>query len=130
MERIQDRRGLTLLIDGWEDIAKRSLYGAVLTERGKHPVVLGLTDLTGKRASADVLVGVCDNSLQKLCFSASQLGALCSDNPSVMKKLRRLWETKYSHIIVCALLLINIKQLTSIIYRLHIKRKSKNVNNL
>ena len=48
MEQLHTRRGMTLLVDGWEDAAKRSLYGVVLAETGKHPVVLGLTELTGQ----------------------------------------------------------------------------------
>lgn len=100
IKKLQKRKGLTLLVDGWEDVAKRSLYGTVLAETGKHPVVLGLTDLTGRRASADVVVDVCDESLKKLLLDISQIAALCTDNPTVMRKVRTIWETKYSHIIV------------------------------
>lgn len=100
MERLEGRQGLTLLVDGWEDIARRSLYGTVLTEVGKHPVVLGLTDLTGKRASADTVFKVCDDSLRKMCVTAKQISALCTDNPSVMIKLRREWEKHFQWVIV------------------------------
>lgn len=100
MERLQNRKCLTLLVDGWEDKAKRSLYGTVLTEVGKHPVVLGLTDLTGQRASGDAIYNVCNDSLKKLCIDPMQVAALCTDNPSVMIKVRKLWELQYKWVIV------------------------------
>lgn len=106
MERLESREGLTLLVDGWEDIAKQSLYGTVLTEVGKHPVVLGLSDLTGKRASADTVFEVCNASLQKMCITAKQISALCTDNPSVMIKLRREWEKKFQWVIVSLCLIL------------------------
>lgn len=104
MERLQNRQSMTLLVDGWEDIAKRSLYGAVLTETGKHPVVLGLTDLTGKRATAEAVVDVCNTSLKKMCVDPKQLAALCTDNPTVMIKARRDYEIQFPWIIVSTIL--------------------------
>ena len=100
IERLQKRKGLTLLVDGWEDIAKRSLYGTVITEVGQHPVVLGLTDLTGKRANADNIRKVCQDDLKKMCIDPRQLAGMCTDNPTVMRKVRKDWELLYTWIIV------------------------------
>ena len=52
MAYMKDQKRLTLLIDGWEDILKRSLYGSVTAQTGQYPSVLSLTDMTGERASA------------------------------------------------------------------------------
>ena len=100
MERLQERKFLTLLVDGWEDIARRSLYGTVLTEVDHHPVVLGLTDLTGKRANAETIVGLCIEDLKAMFVDPSQVAALCTDNPSVMKKTRKDWEILFPWVIV------------------------------
>lgn len=100
MEDLKDRKFLTLLVDGWEDVAGRSLYGTVVAEPGKQPVVLGLTDLTGKRATADAIVDVCNENRQKMGIEPRQIAALCTDNPSTMISARRKWETMYPWVIV------------------------------
>ncbi|KAF8225744.1 hypothetical protein L208DRAFT_1408030 [Tricholoma matsutake] len=46
-----DRKRLTLLIDGWEDILRPSLYGSVAVEVGQYLSVLSLTDMTGNHAT-------------------------------------------------------------------------------
>ncbi|KAK7045152.1 hypothetical protein R3P38DRAFT_3433925 [Favolaschia claudopus] len=53
VERLKKRKMLTLLLDGWEDALRRSLYGSLAAGVGEYPVVLGLNDLTGSRGSAD-----------------------------------------------------------------------------
>lgn len=45
IERLKDRKQLTLLIDGWEDKLKQSSYGAIAAEVHQFPVVLSLTNL-------------------------------------------------------------------------------------
>ncbi|KAI0747746.1 hypothetical protein C8Q80DRAFT_1353696 [Daedaleopsis nitida] len=63
--RLQKMKLLTLMIDGWEDVLRRSVYGSLLAELGIRPVVLGLTDLTGQRATADNIVAVIELSMKK-----------------------------------------------------------------
>ena len=63
---LKSRMNMTLLVDGWEDIAQRSLYGTVVAEVRESPVVLGLSDLTGKRATADAIVAVCEENILPL----------------------------------------------------------------
>lgn len=53
MEAISERKGLTMLCNGWEDTARRSLYASIAAEVGQHPVILGLVDMTGQRATQD-----------------------------------------------------------------------------
>jgi len=47
VERVKGRKRLTLLIDGWEDRLKQSLYRTVTSEVNQYPVMLSLWDLTG-----------------------------------------------------------------------------------
>ena len=58
VDRIKQRKRLMLLIDGWEDKLKRSLYGIVASEVNQYPVVLSLQDLTGHRGSAEKLIEI------------------------------------------------------------------------
>jgi hypothetical protein len=53
MAYMKNWKRLTLLIDGWEDILKRSLYGSATAQIGQYPSVLSLTDMTGEHASAE-----------------------------------------------------------------------------
>ena len=105
-EKLKERKLVTLLTDGWEDILRRSVYGTVAAEVGARPIVLGLSDLTGRRATAENIVDVIELSMKKMSLDASQVIALFTDNPTVMQAVRRQMETKYRHILVCALNLI------------------------
>ena len=58
LNRLEGRNNLTYLMDGWEDSQKRSIYGCMVAEVSNFPVVLGLEELTGVRATADHLVDV------------------------------------------------------------------------
>lgn len=66
VDRLKQHSKLTLLIDGWEDKMKRSLYGTVAAEVGQYPVVLGLEDMTGNRGSADRIVEVSQNAMKSM----------------------------------------------------------------
>jgi hypothetical protein len=44
---LKERKRLTLLLDGWEDKIRRSLYGCLAAEVNQRPVVLSLEDMTG-----------------------------------------------------------------------------------
>ena len=105
MKSLKEQKFLTLLVDGWEDAAGRSLYGTIVAKVRKHPVVLGLSDLTGKGATADAIVNACLKNCQKMGINAHQLSAMCTDNPTTMISARRKWEDKYPWIIVCIKLL-------------------------
>ena len=56
MEEMKAREGLTSLYDGWEDAAVRSIHVTVAAEVGKPPIVLGLTNTTGQRATASAII--------------------------------------------------------------------------
>jgi hypothetical protein len=88
---LEGRRNLTYLLDGWEDRSRRSIYGSVIAEVGEHPVVLGLKDLTGHRATADKLVEVSDEVLKRKSVSPACILAVCTDNPTTMQAFRRKW---------------------------------------
>ncbi|EPS95959.1 hypothetical protein FOMPIDRAFT_1077798, partial [Fomitopsis schrenkii] len=93
--RLKKRESLTLMTDGWEDRLRRSIYGTLLAEVGFRPVVLGLEDLTGKRATADAVLTVVEGALQKKEVSPSQVVALVTDNPTTMTAFRRNYQLRY-----------------------------------
>ena len=98
--RLKERKLLTLLTDGWEDILRRSVYGFLVAEVAMRPVVLGLSDLTGHRGTAEKLLEVLEHAMKKSGLDWSQIIALITDNPTVMKALRRLAMGSHPHIIV------------------------------
>lgn len=98
--RLKKRESLTLMTDGWEDRLRRSIYGTLLAEVGFRPVVLGLEDLTGKRATADAVLTVVEGALQKKEVSPSQVVALVTDNPTTMTAFRRNYQLRYPWTIV------------------------------
>ncbi|THG97345.1 hypothetical protein EW145_g7636 [Phellinidium pouzarii] len=102
MEQLQEWKFLTMMADGWEDAAGRSIYGVVAAEVKKDPVVLGLSDLTGQQATAGAVVTVCNENMAKMDLKARQSAALCTDNPTTMIAARRLWVETYTWMIVYA----------------------------
>ncbi|KAJ3990836.1 ribonuclease H-like domain-containing protein [Lentinula boryana] len=96
-------RSETLLIDGWEDILRRSIYGVATAHVGKPSVVLGLRDLTGHRGNAAKIVETAQSCLTEMgVVDAGCLLAVVTDNPSVMQKFRKEIEQLYSWIITLA----------------------------
>ena len=65
-----------------------------------RPVVLGRSDLTGHRGTAEKLLEVLEHAMKKSGLDWSQIIALITDNPTVMKALRRLAMGSHPHIIV------------------------------
>jgi len=100
IKRLKGRNNLTYLMDGWEDLQRRSVYGSMLAEVSKFPVILGLEELTGVRATADHLVEVSNRAMAKKSVQTSSIIAVCTDNPMTMQAFRRKWTTEHSWIIV------------------------------
>lgn len=92
---------LTLLFDGWEDKARRSLYGSVAAQVSKPPTVLALTELTGHRGNADKYVETLENATGSMGIQgATNIVALTTDNPTVMQSFRRKYVQLHYWIIV------------------------------
>ncbi|KAF9241820.1 ribonuclease H-like domain-containing protein [Melanogaster broomeanus] len=90
IDRLKPRKKLTLLLDGWEDLLKRSLYGSVAVEVNHHPVVLALQDMTGSRGTAENLVTISQKAMTKMEIGdGKNLIAVTTDNPTVMQAFRR-----------------------------------------
>lgn len=104
-DELAKRQSMTLLIDGWEDLAGRSLYGTVISGVEAMPIVLGLSDLTGKRGTADALVDVCVESMKRKEIDVRRIAALCTDDPTVMRSARSKIELKFPWILVSNMLL-------------------------
>lgn len=100
MSRLALMHCITLLVDGWDDTVRRSLYGTLACERAETPVMLGLEDMTGQRGNSEAVLRVVENAMKSMDVSGNQVIAAVSDDPTTMRKYRRLLEEKYPKIIV------------------------------
>lgn len=101
MARLKSRKKLTLLFDGWEDKLRRSLYGTVAAELGSPPTVLSLDELTGHRGSAVQYLETLKGALKKMDISdARNIIALTTDDPTVMRALRRMFGEEFYWVLV------------------------------
>jgi len=101
LERLKGRNNMTFLLDGWDDAMWRSIYGSILAEVAVHPIVLGLQEMTGRRATAENLVEVSDGSLQRKGVNPTAVIAVCTDNPMTMRAFHCISTQKYPWILVC-----------------------------
>lgn len=101
-DRVKKRKRLTLLIDGWEDRLKRSLYATVASEVNQYPVVLSLEDMTGHRGSADKILETSQKALDTMEIGdGHNLIALTTDNPTVMQSFRGKFRNRFIWVLVC-----------------------------
>lgn len=91
---------ITLNVDGWDDAQRRSVYGTVAARHAATPRVLGLTNMTGIRGSADAIANVVELDAKRYSLDwKNQVIACVTDNPNVMKSVRRKLEVAHPHII-------------------------------
>ncbi|KAK7008485.1 DUF659 domain-containing protein [Favolaschia claudopus] len=96
-------REATLLIDGWEDLLRRSLYGKAAARIGQPSTILGLKDVTGQCGQATTILETAESAMADMGIeNASCFLALVTDNPNVMKSFRKLFEKKYIWILILA----------------------------
>ncbi|KAI0349849.1 hypothetical protein OH77DRAFT_1507314 [Trametes cingulata] len=74
MRQLEARNNLTLLLDGWEDVLKRSLYGSVAAKVNQCPVVLTI----------NTLLSVTDKALDQMQVNPRKFIACTKDNPTTM----------------------------------------------
>ncbi|KAG1735804.1 hypothetical protein EDB19DRAFT_1830154 [Suillus lakei] len=79
VDRPKGRRLLTLLLNGWEDMLRRSLYGSLAAEVKQHPIILALEDMMGVHSVESFKL----NSIG--CSMNTLLGKIFSHGP--MKKI-------------------------------------------
>jgi len=103
IDTLKSQKLSTLLIDGWEDKLRRSLYGTVAANIAQHPTILGLNDLTGYRGSADKLLEVAKEAMNNMELPPRNVIAVTTDNPTTMQAFRRKLQTEYPWVIVRAL---------------------------
>ncbi|KAF8162669.1 ribonuclease H-like domain-containing protein [Crassisporium funariophilum] len=99
---LQGRNNLTYLMDGWEDIQQRSVYGSMLAEVLEFPVVLGLEELTRVRATAENLHQLSNRAVAKKNVKTTSIIAVCTDNPTTMQAFCRMWTQEHPWIIPIA----------------------------
>ncbi|KAJ7069348.1 ribonuclease H-like domain-containing protein [Mycena amicta] len=96
-------RSGTLLIDGWEDELRRSLYGTAAARVDEPTIVMGLNDVTGNRGSAPKILEAAELAMAEMGIEdASCFLAAVTDNPNVMKVFRNLLEKSYPWLITLA----------------------------
>jgi hypothetical protein len=101
MAYMKDWKRLTLLIDGWEDILKRSLYRSVAVQIGQYPSILSLTDMTGERASVEGIFGAVKDALATMgSGDGRNFIAATTDNPTVMQSFQRKFKAEYFWLLV------------------------------
>ena len=99
-QRLKMMKYLTTMVDGWDDCVKRSIYGSLVTAPKERPVILGLADLTGERSTANKIVEISDEALKKKNVEPENVTAIVTDNPTMMKAVRRKWTEKYPWVLV------------------------------
>jgi len=113
VDRLKGRRLLTLLLDGWEDKLRRSLYGSLAAEVKQHPIVLALEDMTGVRGTADNLMATSEKAMKAMEIGdAKKIVAVTTDNLTVMQSFRRKFQTKYYWVLVSVEILLQATKLT------------------
>jgi hypothetical protein len=101
MARLKACNWFMLLFDRWEDKKRRSIYGSVAAQLNKDPIILGLENLTGKRATANTYLETIQTSMQKMDIGdGKQFIALTTDNPSVMQLFRSEFQKKFYWVLV------------------------------
>ncbi|KIK94709.1 hypothetical protein PAXRUDRAFT_142293 [Paxillus rubicundulus Ve08.2h10] len=98
---VKDRKKPTFLIDGWEDLLKRSLYGALAAEVNQYPIVLSLSDMTGHQGSANKLLEVSMDALKFMDMeNAKNIIATTTDNPTVMQAFWKRFKGKFYWVLI------------------------------
>ena len=105
VERLKSGSCFTLITDGWEDKMKRSLYATIVAKVGELPIILSLEDMTGKRGSADNILKVILNGMEKMGLSPRNCLALTTDNPTVMSSVRTKFVLLFTWILVSLFIL-------------------------
>ncbi|KAF8192079.1 ribonuclease H-like domain-containing protein [Pholiota molesta] len=98
--RVKKSKRHTFLIDVWEDLLKRSIYGSVAAQVAaqvaEYPSILSLEDMTGSRATADGIMDAAEKALQAMDLADGRnFIAMTTDNPTVMQAVRRKFQAKY-----------------------------------
>ena len=92
---LSKRKLVTLLIDGWEDLSHRSLYGTVAAGVEQYPIILSLDELTGQRGNAEKILETAVGAITKSEIPLRHILAIVTDNPSVMRSMRKKFIEKY-----------------------------------
>ncbi|KAF8515666.1 hypothetical protein JB92DRAFT_3154691 [Gautieria morchelliformis] len=95
-----------MLVDGWEDIMRRSIYGNILAKHTQYPVMLGIKGMTGERASADAILDV-EEAIKKMEKDWPSIITLVTDNPTVMQAVCNRAKDKKHWLIVNTCLLLH-----------------------
>lgn len=100
-KRLKEQKHATWMVDGWEDGAKRELYGSMAQIRSQRGILLNLEDLTGKRVDGEELFALHKRALDETgLINMNHFSAVVTDDPTLMRKYRRLVGEEWPRLIV------------------------------
>ncbi|KAG1807686.1 uncharacterized protein BJ212DRAFT_1303393 [Suillus subaureus] len=112
VDRLKGRRLLTLLLDGWEDKLRRSLYGSLAAEVKQHPIILALEDMMGVRGTVDNLMAMLEKAMKAMEIGdGKKIVAATTNNPTVMQSFRQKFQTKFYWVLTFACFLHSMNTL-------------------
>ncbi|KAF9001179.1 hypothetical protein BDQ17DRAFT_1391105 [Cyathus striatus] len=91
LKQLENKENLTYLMGGWEDSSQCSVYGCLLAEVGEFSFMIGLKELTGVQATADNLLAVANEALERRSVNAKAIVAVCTNNPTTMQAFCCKW---------------------------------------
>jgi hypothetical protein len=96
-------------LDGWTDISGNSVY-AIMLKKGSDKFFLNTLELLHERHTSDNIFTALDKSVTDSGVDWTQIIAVTTDSPSVMKKLRETIQKNHRHVvgIPCALHVLNL----------------------
>ena len=108
--KLKEEEGMTLLLDGWNDVSSNSIYGLILLFEYSESDILDILDFSSERHTAENLLLEVSNIVNSSCIIWAQIKCCCTDSPSTLIKFCHLLNERHKHIIVllCALHALNL----------------------
>ena len=81
----------------WDDSQRGSIYGcmSVIAKAAEFPVVQGVEELPGNRATIDNFRDVATKTLVKKSVNPKSIIVVCTDKPARMVVFHRKWTNEY-----------------------------------
>jgi hypothetical protein len=109
-DELKKANNFTLILDGWTDISRNSIYGFMLLYGDSCHAVLDIKDMSATRHDAKLILKTTEEVIKASPITFDSIRAICTDNPSVMISFRRMLAMKYKHIVClpCGLHVLNL----------------------
>ena len=87
-ESLENGNYFTLVMDGWSNIRRRSIYGMLLCNPHVHPIVSEICDTSSRASTGGELLSLVRNSLKKWMTKYHGIDAVVTDNASNMRLMK------------------------------------------